>query len=165
MGYTDTDLPSDMEALGRAYRHLAETDADMVAGIRTNRERYSLRRRLFSGTYNALVRTILGVPHDDVGFALKVMRREVFEQARLQSDGGFADVELIARAHRVGARIERVGVEFTPRERGTSTMAGPRSVAGIVRDMILFRLGRLGGTRQRPLAAVPQDAPRPLPAE
>lgn len=153
VGFTDADLPFDMEALGRAYRRLVETDADLVAGFRTNRERYSLRRRIYSGTYNALVRALLGVPLDDVGFALKMMRREVFERANLQSDGGFADVELIARAHRAGARIERVGVAFSPRERGTSTMAGPVSVAGILRDLILFRLGRLGGARRPRLAA------------
>lgn len=157
VGFTDADRPFDMEALARAYRRLVETDADLVAGFRTNRERYSLRRRVYSGTYNRLVRAILGVPLDDVGFALKVMRRETFEAARLQSDGGFADVELIARAYRAGARIERVGVAFTPREHGVSKMAGPASVAGIVRDMVLFRLGRLGGARRPRLAAVVGD--------
>lgn len=143
VGYTDTDLPFDMEALARAYSRLVETGADLVAGVRVNRERYSLRRRVFSGTYNALVRALLGLPLDDVGFALKMMRRETFEAARLQSDGGFVDVELMARTHRAGRAIERIGVEFTPRVAGTSTMAGPASVAGIVWDMVRFRLGRL----------------------
>lgn len=149
VGYTDADLPFDMEALGRAYARLVESGADLVAGFRTNRERYSMRRRVYSGAYNALVRALLGLPLDDVGFALKVMRRETFEAADLHSDGGFADVELIARAYRAGARIERIGVAFTPRERGTSTMAGPASVAGIVRDMVRFRLGRLGPSPRR----------------
>ena len=160
VGFTDADLPFDMEALARAYRHLTDTGADMVAGFRTNRERYSLRRRVYSGTYNRMVRALLGVPLDDVGFALKLMRREVFEAADLQSDGGFADVELIARAYRMGARIERVGVAFTPRVHGTSTMAGPASVAGIVRDMVLFRLGRLGTPpgRARPRRMTPPAA-------
>lgn len=153
VGFTDADRPFDMEALVRAYHRLVETDADLVAGFRTNRERYSLRRRIYSGTYNRLVRALLGVPLDDVGFALKLMRRETFEAARLQSDGGFADVELIARAYRAGAKIERVGVEFTPREHGVSKMAGAASVAGILRDMALFRLGRLGGARRPRLAA------------
>ena len=143
VGYTDTDLPFDMEALARAYDRLTETGADLVAGVRVNRERYSLRRRVFSGTYNAMVRALLGLPLDDVGFALKMMRRETFDAARLQSDGGFVDVELMAHAHRAGRHIERVGVEFTPRVAGTSTMAGPASVAGIVWDMARFRLGRL----------------------
>lgn len=149
VGYTDADLPFDMEALGRAYARLVESGADLVAGFRTNRERYSMRRRVYSGAYNVLVRALLGLPLDDVGFALKVMRRETFEAADLHSDGGFADVELIARAYRAGARIERVGVAFTPRERGTSTMASPASVAGIVRDMVRFRLGRLGPSPRR----------------
>ena len=144
VAFTDADLPFDMEALGRAYRRLHETGADLIAGFRTNRERYSLRRRVYSGTYNALVRALLGLPLDDVGFALKLMRREVFEEAELQSDGGFADVELIAKAHAAGRRIERVGVAFSPRTRGTSTMAGPASVLGIVRDLVRYRLGRLG---------------------
>ena len=148
VGWTDADLPFDMEALGRAVARLGETGADLVAGVRTNREEYSLRRRVLSGGYNALVRTLLGVPMDDVGFALKMMRREVFDRADLQSDGGFVDAELMAWAHRAKLRVERVGVAFTPRVAGESTMAGPASVAGILRDMLLFRLGRL-----RPKAA------------
>ncbi len=147
VGYTDADLPFDMEALGRAYARLAETGADLVAGVRVNRERYSLRRRVVSGTYNALVRAILNVPHDDLGFALKMMRRETFERAELESDGGFVCVELIAKTYAAGLQIERVGVEFTPRTRGTSTMAGPASVAGIIRDLIRYRLGRLPSGR------------------
>ena len=141
VGYTDADLPFDMEALVRAYARLAETGADLVAGLRVNRERYGLRRRVVSGVYNALVRAVLGVPHDDLGFALKMMRRETFERAELQSDGGFVCVELVAKTHAAGLRIERVGVEFTPRTRGTSTMAGPASVANIVGDLVRYRLG------------------------
>ncbi|PAP77765.1 glycosyltransferase family 2 protein [Rubrivirga marina] len=155
VAYTDADLPFDMEALGRAHARLVETGADLVAGLRTNREQYSLRRRVLSGTYNALFRALLGVPLDDVGFALKVMRRETFERADLQSDGGFIDAELMAWAHRSGLYIERVGVEFTPRVRGTSTMAEPASVAGILRDLMLFRLGRLRPRR----AALPRETP------
>ena len=155
VAYTDADLPFDMEALARAHARLVETGADLVAGLRTNREEYSLRRRVLSGTYNALFRALLGVPLDDVGFALKVMRRETFERAGLQSDGGFVDAELMAWAHRAGLRIERVGVEFTPRVRGTSTMAEPASVAGILRDLVLFRLGRL-----RPARAAAAPLPR-----
>ena len=147
VGYTDTDLPFDMEALGRAYARLAETGADLVAGVRVNRERYSLRRRVTSGAYNALVRAVLGVPLDDLGFALKMMRRETFERAELDSDGGFVCVELIAKTYAAGLQIERVGVEFTPRVRGTSTMAGPASVAGIVWDLVRYRLGLLRSGR------------------
>ena len=147
VGYTDTDLPFDMEALVRAYARLVETGADLVAGVRVNRERYSLRRRVISGAYNALVRAVLGVPLDDLGFALKMMRRETFERAEIESDGGFVCVELIAKTYAAGLRIERVGVEFTPRTRGTSTMAGPASVAGIVWDLVRYRLGLLRSGR------------------
>ena len=147
VGYTDADLPFDMEALGRAYERLVETGADLVAGLRVNRERYSLRRRVVSGAFNALVQALLGLPVDDVGFALKVMPRATWDRAAVQSDGGFVDVELIARTHAAGLRIERVGVEFTPRVRGASSMAGPASVAGILRDLVRYRLGRLGVRR------------------
>ena len=155
VGYTDTDLPFDMEALVRAYARLTETGADLVAGVRVNRERYSLRRRVVSGAYNTLVRAILGLPLDDLGFALKMMRRETFERAELESDGGFVCVELIAKTYAAGLQIERVGVEFTPRTRGTSTMAGPASVAGIVWDLVRYRLGlvragRLGRAARTP---------------
>jgi len=142
VGWTDADLPFDMEAVARAYRRLVEAEADLVAGVRTNRDRYSFRRRVLSGTYNALVRRLLGLPLDDVGFALKMMRRDVFEAAAPRSDGGFVDAEVMTHAHRTGRSIERVGVTFTPRVLGTSNMAGPRSVAGILRDLVAYRFRR-----------------------
>ncbi len=143
VAFTDADLPFDMHALVQAYALLSETGADLVAGYRTNPERYSLRRRLYSGTYNRLVRAVVGIPFNDVGFALKLMRREAYEAADPQSDGGFADVELLARVRAGGGRIERIGVAFVPRTRGESTMARPASVLGILRDLVLFRLGWL----------------------
>ena len=152
VAYTDADLPFDMDALVKAHELLVETGADLVAGYRTNRERYSMQRRIYSGTYNFLVRSALGLPFDDVSFALKLMRREVFEEAALQSDGGFADVELLARVHAAGRRIERIGVAFSPRTRGESTMARPSSVLGIFRDLVLFRYRQ--GRRHQPAAAL-----------
>ena len=79
VGWTDADLPFDMEALGRAVARLGETGADLVAGVRTNREEYSLRRRILSGGYNALVRTLLGVPMDDVARHLDTNRNALYK--------------------------------------------------------------------------------------
>ena len=53
-----------------------------------------------------------------------------------------------ASSQRAEASADRLEA-FTPRVRGTSTMAGPASVAGIVRDMVRFRLGRLGAPAPR----------------
>ena len=140
--YADSDLPFDMEALVEAHRILRQTGADLVTGYRKNREVEGRKRHLQSVVYTRLVNRLLGFPVRDVNFALKMLRREVYERAGLTSDGSFIDAELVARAREEGFRMVQFGVEYTPRTRGTSTLARPAVIAAILRDLVLFRLRR-----------------------
>ena len=140
--YADSDLPFDMAALVEARRVMEETGADLVTGYRTNREVEGPLRHVQSLVYTRLVNGLLGFPVRDVNFALKMMRREVAERARLTSDGSFIDAEIVARAREEGFRMAQFGVVYTPRVRGESTLARPGVIVGILRDLALFRLGR-----------------------
>ena len=140
--YCDADLPFDMSALAEAHRILRRTGADLVTGFRTNRQVEGPLRHVQSVAYTRLVNALLGFPVRDVNFALKLMRREVYERAAPTSEGSFIDAELVARAREEGFRMVQFGVAYTPRTRGESTLARPAVVAGIVRDLARFRLGR-----------------------
>lgn len=139
--YTDSDLPFDMDELEAAHARLVETGADLVCGYRANGHP-GLKRKLYSAGYGTLVRAALGVRVQDVNFALKVLRREVLDAVTLTTDGSFIDAELLAEAARARFRFAEHGVVYTPRVAGTSTLAHPSVIAGILRDLARYRLGR-----------------------
>lgn len=143
--YCDSDLPFEMSALRDAHDLLLERRVDLVNGYRANRGADSPRRRFYTGAYNVLVRAVLGIRVRDVNCPLKLFRREILEAESLQSNGSFIDAELLARARRGGFRIAELPVRYTPRVRGTSTLARPSVIVGILREMALFRVGRLRG--------------------
>ncbi len=141
--YADSDLPFDMVALEHAYALLHRSGADLVCGFRTNRELEGRRRRVYSVVYNRLVRFCFGLRVRDVNFSLKMFRREVGECIGLASQGSFIDAELLARTSAAGFRIAELGVAYTPRVRGVSTLARPGVIVGILRELHRYTQGRL----------------------
>jgi NAD(P)-dependent dehydrogenase (short-subunit alcohol dehydrogenase family) len=79
-------------------------------------------------------------------------------------EGSFIDIEILVKAHRLGARIKQVDVPHYPRVAGKATGAGPRAMAKTFLD--LFRLWHrlrsapsaaspvAGGTNQHPASSV-----------
>jgi glycosyltransferase involved in cell wall biosynthesis len=143
LAYCDSDLPFDMMALHRAYEVMQEQKADFVAGFRFDRGSEGWHRLLYSFIYNHLVRLVFGLRVKDVNFSLKLFRRAVFDAGGLHSRGSFIDVELLAQAHRNGYRVVQLGMVYTPRTRGISTLSRPSVIFDILREMIQYRTGRL----------------------
>lgn len=152
--YCDSDLPFDMRALREAYDLLQERGVDLVVGNRGVRREDPAFRRLYTRGYNALVGALLGLRVRDVNCPLKMVRRAVLERVPLVSTGSFIDAELLARARAAGFSMAELDVVYTPRVRGTSTLARPSVILGILRDLALYKLGLL-----RPSAA-PAVLPR-----
>jgi len=137
--YTDADLPFDLHEVPRAVRLLELQQADLLCGYRFDRTLEGLRRTAYSRGYTLLIRTLFGLPVRDVNFAFKLLRRELLEDLPLASEGSFIDAELLIRAHRRGAHIIQIGVDYFPRHAGRSTLASPRVVRGILREMRRLR--------------------------
>ncbi len=133
--YTDADMPFDLAYLAKAVRLLRVYDADIVSAYRFDRTGEGWRRAMYSFIYNSLVRTVLGVPLRDVNFAFKLVRRGVLDHVELRSEGSFIDVELLARARRLGFHIIQFGVDFFPRTRGVSTLSSAPVILRIIREM------------------------------
>ena len=133
--YTDADMPFDLADLGKAIRLMRVYDADIVSAYRFDRTGEGAKRSAYSHVYNVLVKTLCRLRMRDVNFAFKLIRREVLAHVELESEGSFIDVELLAKAQRLGYYIIQFGVDYFPRERGTSTLSSPRVIAHILREL------------------------------
>jgi glycosyltransferase involved in cell wall biosynthesis len=137
--YTDADLPFDMAEARKAVRLMRIYDADIVSAFRFDRTGEGARRAVYSYVYNHLVRVLLGLRLRDVNFACKLVRRRVLENLELKSEGSFIDVELLARAQRLGFQIVQFGVDYFPRTRGISTLSSNAVILHILREMYVLR--------------------------
>jgi hypothetical protein len=82
---------------------------------------------------------MFGLRLRDMNFAFKLVRRSVFDHVDLCSEGSFIDVELLARAQRLGFRIVQFGVDYFPRTRGISTLSSNSVILTIVKEMLELR--------------------------
>jgi len=137
--YTDADLPFDMAEVAKAVRLLRLYEADIVSAYRFDRTGEGFRRLLYSLVYNNLVKAAFGLRLRDVNFAFKLVRRHVFDYVRLESEGSFIDVELLARAQRLGFHIVQFGVDYFPRTRGISTLSSNAVIMTILREAFQLR--------------------------
>ena len=133
--YTDADLPFDMAEVAKAVRLLRIYEADIVSAYRFDRTGEGVRRLIYSYVYNQLVQTMFGLRLRDMNFAFKLVRSNIFEHIDLQSEGSFIDVELLARAQRLGYSIVQFGVDYFPRTRGISTLSSNAVILKILREM------------------------------
>jgi glycosyltransferase involved in cell wall biosynthesis len=138
--YTDCDLPFDMAEVSKAVRLLRIYDADVVSAYRLDRTGEGPRRVVYSYFYNHLVRLVLGLRLRDLNFACKLVHRRVLDRVELVSEGSFIDVELLARAHRLGFHTVQFGVDYFPRTRGVSTLSSWPVILKLLSEMA--ELGR-----------------------
>lgn len=137
--YTDADLPFDMAELEKAMRLLRIYEADIVSAFRFDRTGEGPRRLLYTYVYNHLVQLVFGLRLRDMNFAFKLVRRRVLDHVELRSEGSFIDVELLARAQKLGFRIIQFGVDYFPRTRGISTLSSNSVILTILREMFDLR--------------------------
>lgn len=137
--YTDADLPFDMVEVGKAVRLMRLYDADVVSAYRFDRTGEGARRLIYSYVYNHLVQMMFRLRLRDMNFAFKLVRRNVLTHMQLKSEGSFIDVELLARAHRLGFAIVQFGVDYFPRTRGISTLSSNSVILKMLREMFQLR--------------------------
>lgn len=153
--YTDADLPFDMAETLKAVRLLRIYQADIVSAYRFDRTGEGARRLIYSYVYNHLIQAAFGLRLRDMNFAFKLVRRSIFEHIELRSEGSFIDVELLARAQKLGFSIVQFGVDYFPRTRGISTLSSNSVIVKILREMSDLR------SELRSLTPLPTEVLRP----
>ncbi len=134
--YSDADLPFDMMELRKAYRFLRYYEADIVSAFRFDRTGEGPRRLIYSYLYNAIIKLLFNLRIKDVNFSFKLVRREVFDHVRLNSEGSFIDVELLVKAQRYGFKTIQFGTDYFPRSRGVSTLSSSTVIFKILRELL-----------------------------
>lgn len=160
--YTDADLPFDLAETTKAVRLLRIYEADIVSAYRFDRTGEGPRRLVYSYVYNHLVQLAFGLRLRDMNFAFKLLRRRVFDHIELKSEGSFIDVELLARAHRLGYHIVQFGVDYFPRTRGISTLSSNAVILQILREMWELR-SDLRSLEPLPASLLEHRSPSPEP--
>jgi glycosyltransferase involved in cell wall biosynthesis len=87
---------------------------------------YSSGRIFLSWVYNKLLRFMFRTPFRDVSTGLRMVRRSVLDDIRLEASSPFIGAELAIKAMLRGYRVGEVGIQTFPRTfgRGSSTSAG-----------------------------------------
>lgn len=157
IGTMDGDLshaPDHLPAMLAAFA----AGADVVVGSRYvpggGTVNWGVRRRLLSWTANRFSAFLLRIPAHDVTSGFRLYRAEVLRRIGLgevRSTGYSFLVELLYRAHRLGARIEERPIVFHDRRRGKSKLRSRE---------IYFGALRLLGLRLVPPALSRKAAPK-----
>lgn len=135
--FVDADLEIHPRQFTVLHELLAAEHADVVIGSKLHPGSsvdYPTRRRILSMGYYALVRVLFRLPVRDTQTGLKLYRRAVLEDVlpRLLCKRYAMDLELLAVAHRRGARIVEAPVVVT-RERAFNRI-GSTDVRNVVQD-------------------------------
>ena len=131
----DGDNQFDLGELSVLLRGLGRFD--IVSGYRIARHD-PVVRRLYAFMYNRLARFLFDIPVRDVNCGFKVYRRDLLERLlpQLRSTGALINVEMLARARKLGATVTEVGVHHYPRETGQPTGGNPGVIVRAFRELL-----------------------------
>jgi glycosyltransferase involved in cell wall biosynthesis len=116
MFYTDMDGQFDINELKKFLPHI--NDYDLVIGFRTDRKDPVMRIVVSKG-FNFFVKKILNLKVKDPDCAFKLCKKELLEKIELKCERS-ADVELLLKSKKNGAKIKEIGIRHYPRRFGKS---------------------------------------------
>jgi hypothetical protein len=117
--YTNTARTDPVALPAFVRRYLDEESPCLVKASR--RARQAPLRQLGSLLYNLEGRLLFGVRHGDVNGTPKVFARDLYDRLRPSADGDLLDLEIMAGAARLGARVVEIPVTGFRRHGGKSS--------------------------------------------
>ena len=95
---------------------------DLIVGYRIKRAD-PFHRKLNALMWGTMVKMLFRFWVKDVDCAFKLMRKEIIDRAKVESEGALISTELLAKAVKLGYKVGEVGVHHYPRRAGTQTGA------------------------------------------
>src|SRR5512143_1607750 len=96
---------------------------------------YSGTRIFVSWVYNRLLRFLFRTPFRDVSTGLRVVRRSVLQDIRLEATSPFIGAEIAIKAMLKGYRIGEVGIQAFPRAFGSGSSTSLPNIVATIADM------------------------------
>ncbi len=156
--FTDADLSAPMEEAERLFAAI-ESGADVAIGSRwLERGRQTIHqplyRQFFGRCFNAITRSVMGLPFADTQCGFKAFRRStaqvIFRLQRIERWG--FDPELLFIARKLGYKIREVPVTWGHDER--SRMSYLKDGLKMLEEMAFIRWNSLIGRYDRDIAAL-----------
>lgn len=134
--FTDSDGQFDFSEVVKLIEKAQETNADIVAGYRIERQD-PLIRKIFGKGWTFLANLLLGINIRDVDCGFKLIKKEVIKKIpQLESErGGMISPELLGKAKKYGFKIVEVGVHHYPRKEGKQTGANLKVILKSFTDL------------------------------
>ena len=97
---------------------------------------YSSKRVLISRIYNWCLRFLFRSPYRDISTGLRMVRRSLFEEIRLESTSPFIGAELTIKTMLRGFRVGEVGIQTFPREFGSGSATSLKNIVKTIQEMV-----------------------------
>lgn len=97
---------------------------------------YSGFRQFLSWGYNVLLRFLFKTRYRDISTGLRMIRRSVLGDLRLESTSPFIGAELAIKAMLKGYRVGEVGIQTFPRQFGKGSSVTLPNIQATIRDMM-----------------------------
>ncbi len=130
----DGDLQNDPSDIPAMLEKLENTDVDVVAGVRANRQDGFILRKLPSKIANWLIRNITDVHLKDYGCSLRIYKQDIAKNLGLYGEL-HRFIPVLAKLQ--GAKMTEVNVKHHPRTHGTSKYGINRTFR-VVADLLLM---------------------------
>jgi glycosyltransferase involved in cell wall biosynthesis len=130
------DLALDPDELAKYFS--AAQNADVVVGLRSDKDDYTLFRKLVSWTNITLVQILFGMREKQFQY-ISLYRRKVFDEIKIEFfKSAFFHAEILIKAKARGYRLTEVEISYVARSAGRATGAKWKQILMTVRDMLYF---------------------------
>ncbi|MDD4201842.1 MAG: glycosyltransferase family 2 protein [Candidatus Omnitrophica bacterium] len=140
--YTDSDLPISLLDIKRSLPMIEGADIVSAASIVHKGE--TMKRKIISFGYNALLRMFFGMKLKDVNSGYKIFRKTAIEGMSFLSKSPFIDAEIFVKVLRNGGKIVQYPIVFRNRRAGESSIARMPIIIQTYLDMMKFRVWLTG---------------------
>ncbi|KKU64720.1 MAG: Glycosyltransferase [Candidatus Amesbacteria bacterium GW2011_GWA1_47_16] len=138
IAFVPADNQFDFAEITRLLNKQAETNADIVSGIRADRHD-PLMRKITGWGWNSIVRALFGYLASDIDCGFKMFRREILDHVHLMAErGAMIDTQLFASARARGYSVAEIPLTHLHRTAGKSTGNNPRVIIQSFVDLLSF---------------------------